>query len=314
MGSAALNPSSCSRENVLDMFLKEAYPRDMPLPPINVNLGNVGLIAEPISKFVDVVAKATGIGPLGTVLQAKAEARAKKIATEVDIHNTELLARAQLRLDHLAAVRQFNIEKVIALAKDELPDEVSAASVDDDWIMQFFGHAQDVCDEQMQDLWARILAGEVAKPRSYAKRTLQFLKTFDKDDAVKFSGLCSFVIYELPSGWPMIFQDEQTERELQQKIGGYVNHFINIGLIGEPLIRPISSLTGTKIWHFGSTYVFDGPAPPDTRKFEMVFGQRALSQTGQQLARVANPTPVDGYIGGLSTELSKLGTSLRKVE
>jgi hypothetical protein len=51
----------------------------MSLPPIN--LGNVGQLAEPFSKLIDVVAKGTGIGPLGTILQAKADAISKGMAT-----------------------------------------------------------------------------------------------------------------------------------------------------------------------------------------------------------------------------------------
>jgi hypothetical protein len=49
------------------------------------------------------------------------------------------------------------------IATEELKKEndVSDTPVDEDWIVRFFNVVEDISDEMMQQLWGRILAGEV---------------------------------------------------------------------------------------------------------------------------------------------------------
>ncbi len=62
----------------------------------------------------------------------------------------------------------------------------------DDWLRHFFGKNRSVSNEQMQALWARILAGEANSPGSFSRRTLNILDDLDVDHAHLFSRLCSF--------------------------------------------------------------------------------------------------------------------------
>jgi Protein of unknown function (DUF2806) len=213
-------------------------------PLIHIDLGN---LSEPVTKLIDVVAKGTGLTALGTVLQAKADAKAKVISTKSDIEAQALIERAQTRHEHREIKRQRNIENIVQLAVNELPALSSTTTVDEDWITQFFDIAQGVSDQQIQILWARILAGEVASPGSYAKRTLLFLKSFGKWEAEKFSGLCSLSF--TVDGWPCIAQNAQTETELSQNLGnGAEAHFISIGLLLPlPNSLPISSLNNIEL-------------------------------------------------------------------
>jgi len=45
----------------------------------------------------------------------------------------------------------------------------------------------------MQELWARVLAGEANAPGQFSKRTVNLLASFDKADAELFRNLCSAV-------------------------------------------------------------------------------------------------------------------------
>jgi predicted DNA binding CopG/RHH family protein len=55
--------------------------------------------------------------------------------------------------------------------------------------------ARRVSDEDMQSVWAKILAEEAKKPGSFSKRTVAFVETLDKDEANLFNELCRFVVY-----------------------------------------------------------------------------------------------------------------------
>ena len=63
--------------------------------------------------------------------------------------------------------RLANTRSVVEDAANELGDkEVSNHEPDHDWTARFFNDIQDVSSEEMQSLWAKVLAGEVEKPGS----------------------------------------------------------------------------------------------------------------------------------------------------
>ncbi len=66
---------------------------------------------------------------------------------------------------------------------------------DHDWTARFFGEVQDVTNEDMQFLWAKVLAGEVVKAGSTSLRTLSILRNLDQQTAILFKKLCSLCIY-----------------------------------------------------------------------------------------------------------------------
>jgi hypothetical protein len=83
-----------------------------------------------------------------------------------------LLTRVRERNEYQEAKRQLNVEQVALQAADEVRGkDASADPVDEDWIARFFESAKDVSSEQMQRLWAKILANEVVRPGSFSKRS-----------------------------------------------------------------------------------------------------------------------------------------------
>lgn len=99
--------------------------------------------------------------------------------------------RSQSRVEYQERKRQHNIESVTSSAAADLMDisEVPEQSPDEDWVTRFFANAQDVSSEGMQELWGRILAGEIKKPGSYSLRTLDFIRNLKKSDAELFTRL-----------------------------------------------------------------------------------------------------------------------------
>jgi hypothetical protein len=57
--------------------------------------------------------------------------------------------------------RQENLEKITSVAAAELAGETSVPDErpDDDWVARFFGDAEGISSQEMQELWGRILAG-----------------------------------------------------------------------------------------------------------------------------------------------------------
>lgn len=167
-----------------------------------------------LAKFIDVCAKGLGkvYEPIHLVRMAKAEAKSMKLLAEtaritsdvpmkINFEDTafsteletkevqELCERAMGRDLYFKMVKQRNIESVIGKAYVELEDEkiISEEPIEQDWILRFFSYAEEVSDEDIQTLWAKILAGEIKKPKSYSLRTLETLRNLSKDEALLFN-------------------------------------------------------------------------------------------------------------------------------
>ncbi len=170
--------------------------------------------AEPISKLIDAVSRGIGCLYEPTKIKKLAAAKACEIATIADVirkyddlpilYNKDgvqidtsdykaLAERANNRLILQEMRKQQNIEAIVDKAYKEVETftEVSNEPVDDDWIVRFFNCVEDVINEKLQEIWAKILAGEIKKPRSCSLRTLDLLKNLSVDEAIIFEKVSS---------------------------------------------------------------------------------------------------------------------------
>lgn len=86
-----------------------------------------------------------------------------------------------------------NFLSVAKLADEEYsktPHNESCATYDFDWFMRFYEAVGDISDEEMQLMWAKIMAGEINKPKSFSLRTLDVMRNLSKQDANLFAKVC----------------------------------------------------------------------------------------------------------------------------
>lgn len=154
---------------------------------------------KPLEKLIDVISKGIGTIYRPKAIRKDAEAKAyeieiieraksKAIAEGKEI-DAETYDRIQDRLIHKEIKRQNNIDNVSQFAAEQLSQEqiVSEDPVDEDWTSRFFNIVEDVSDEEMQQLWSRILVGEIKQPKTYSLRTLELLKNLSKEEAELFT-------------------------------------------------------------------------------------------------------------------------------
>jgi len=114
------------------------------------------------------------------------------ILAEAEHQANEIGLRAYERVSYREIRRQNNIDAIVEGAAGYLPEEVSPEDVNEDWIVNFFELSQDIGNADMQQIWSKILAGEVNKPGSFTPRTLQVVKSLTKEEAQAFTTLSSF--------------------------------------------------------------------------------------------------------------------------
>lgn len=138
------------------------------------------------------------------VAEAKAEIKAARLRVEAvnALMVTSVLTRPEaealvLRADDrelLQRIRQQqNIEAIVQGAAFVLPEAVNTQPVDEDWLADFFEQCKNVSNERMQVVWSKILAGEVATPGAFSRRTLSFVRQLSEQEANLFTKFCSFV-------------------------------------------------------------------------------------------------------------------------
>lgn len=164
--------------------------------PINVTLG--------LDKLVETIANATGLTALGTIMNAHGEAKAqsylakKKAQTDAEVEILRLQGQEKVAQYVLARNNQKveNVEEIVSKAKQQFaPDEqVSEEPVEKDWLNRFLNIAEEISDEDMQDIWGRVLAGEIKKPKSYSLRTLEVLRNLSKEDATLITKVSNYQV------------------------------------------------------------------------------------------------------------------------
>lgn len=167
------------------------------------------LAAAPIDAQVRRIEAESEAGALQIISKAQSEARQYTIAPNAEVRGTVGITRdgVMRRIEFQERKRLSNISGVVRDAADELGDkEVSDHQPDPDWTARFFDGVQDVSSEDMQKIWARILAGEVESPGRTSLRTLDTLRNMTKRDAEIFGRVCDFVI-----NGDLVFYNESVE-------------------------------------------------------------------------------------------------------
>ena len=145
--------------------------------------------AEAYKEKVLADAKAYEINTIGEAIRNNKDLPIKLSSIDntlsVDITNTEqLIQRSNLRLQYQQAKKQQNIESVIGKTVLELGDKTvdTTEEIDEDWFIRYFKIVEDISDEDMQNLWARILAGEILRPKTNSLRLLEFLRNTSREE------------------------------------------------------------------------------------------------------------------------------------
>ena len=124
-----------------------------------------------------------------------------------------LKAQREKRLLSVNETRQLNICQVCQLAGKISGQEASNIPYppdnpyEDDWLSTFESEACHKSSEEMQERFARILAGEIKKPGTFSIRAIKLLGQIDSETASTFRTFCSGCIsFDDPVGSGFIYQ------------------------------------------------------------------------------------------------------------
>lgn len=263
---------------------------------MNAPLIDIGSLSAPATALVNRVSEAIGgiFRPWQIRRVARAEGDARIVAALSDLAVDDLQRRALDRFLEEQAHHQKNIEAITAGALPQLEPSSSPATVDTDWLSEFFGKARLVSDAEMQSLWSRILAGEANVPGSYSRRTLHIVAQLEKTEAELFTSLCSLSC-RLGITTPLVYDADEALYNRRRLHFNTLKHLADIGLIR---FEPIAGFVRRNlpnpfpVEYFTETVILTAAGEPPTT---MEIGSVMLTASGLQLAPVSGASPVPEF-------------------
>ena len=139
---------------------------------------------------------------LRIIAAAQAEARETLVSVASDVRGEiDIADTVSQRIQFQEGKRHRNIGSVVGQTAELLGDkEVPNREPDHDWTARFFNYIQDISSEEMQLLWAKVLAGQIEQPGSGSIRALSILRNLDNATAKLFQLLCSACVKISPDG------------------------------------------------------------------------------------------------------------------
>ena len=149
-------------KSILMVFSPAVNIEGVYLPDSTKAIINFGDLSKPITALIEKIASGTGVlyEPTRIKRKAIAEAEAKKIHALVDTEIHDIQKRALERFVREETIKQQNIESITEKTFEKLEDNAKPEEIENDWISNFFDKIKFISDDEMQDLWAKLLAGE----------------------------------------------------------------------------------------------------------------------------------------------------------
>lgn len=259
-------------------------------------------------KFINTIKPAIGefYKPFGIKREARAEVEAELIKGIGAIENEAIFAvkreeiesaielRAYERHRLTENERQKNLEDILSIAFEKLPEKGSDEPVDIDWFTRFRITAQDVSNAEMKDLWAKILAGEVAQPNSYSLRTLEVVKNLSKEDAEIFRKVSqSAIVHE---GNTFILGYEKFGEVIKKEFNFGYSELIGLReaglLMPAPLVLEYDFTSSKVSYYFGNKIVETQGRTANKQNFYV----EPYTATGSELLPLIEITPNKNYM------------------
>jgi hypothetical protein len=226
------------------------------------------------------------------------------------IETDELQFRALVRFIAEESQRQWNIESITSKAIPLLGDSADPERVENDWIVNFFDKGRLISDDEMQLLWAKILAGEANAPGKFSKRTVNSLASLDSSDAAQFCKLCGTCWY-IGEPFPIIVDFMSPILDEHGITEAILFHLEQIGLIsmfkGRELYAEGDLPKRVVASYFGESVTLE---MSHDAKNELPIGRVILTQVGKELATICPASPIPRYRDATLAYWSRMGVTI----
>lgn len=222
-----------------------------------------------------------------------------------------------IKRQRLAVLRkQENIEAIMEKTFAFCSSKSIDKRPDLDWFSRYITLAEDVSNNTMQDLWAKILAGELARPNSYSLKALKVFRDMSIIDAKLLAKACSLAVkdpgkkniriisgtYQLPGLLNFFAKDRQIHIDLSH-FG--LNYADILSLADNSLIYQQESESSMMSHGEKLNFFYNGsPLRLSCKKPNIAVQFYKFTPIGTELANLISEKTNDDFLAVLKQQLS----------
>lgn len=190
-------------------------------------------------------------------------------------------------------------------------NDANQKEFDFDWYIRFFNSASNISNEEMQYLWAAVLAGEVNNAGTFSLRTLETLYNMTEYEAELFSEISKIVLDDCT-----IFSSMDGVGQKTNELYGFDNDSLRlleeIGLLNGLRMESITELEPGECCGFENNGKILLCKSISNEKLDLKYTSYRLTIVGMQLLGVVRDLNNDcNYLIDLGKELQKSQPSLQ---
>ncbi len=209
--------------------------------------------------------------------------------------------------------KEVNVAKAILHAEEALEDEEQEPSdkpIDDDWLYRWRDYAGNTSNEDLQQLWGRVLAGEVKSPGLCSLRTLEFIKNVSRYEAELIESISQFVINgdlildTTTTNQTSSSQDFRKLLEIQEL--GLISG-VGMALASKPAMMPEGSGSVYYFGYHGKYLIITSQRQPHQLSLSGVF---KVTNIGRQVFALVKAKPNLEYIKLFANKIKSQGCTV----
>lgn len=159
---------------------------------------SVTAVAGVANNFLDKVGNAIGYFDIAMINKSVKAAHKSIIEEITERKDINLIERAAIISNYKTIIKQHKNKVNITEKAIKLLDvNINPKLVDNDWIDYFYDKSKYSSNEEMQNIWAQILAGNFNKPNSVARSVIHTVSIIDEKCAKTFSQLLNFIVEDI---------------------------------------------------------------------------------------------------------------------
>ena len=228
--------------------------------------------------------------------------------TNIHLHDHQLVKEI---VAYLPKSRRGNVEKIISDAQQNIDKEnhTKITPPEHEWLGPFLDNCKDVCSEDLQKIWSKLLHGKINRKSNTSIRTMSVLNKINSSEASLFNRFLKYrigdyVYYEenkMPSNFPL-FDKISLLFEI-----GLVNQMNNIvTIIKSKVISPHIRVGVLGVYYDYLLFVNFQPEQTEVR-----IPSVRLSKAGVELSQFVNHQKDNAYLSCLSKFLKSKGLQLK---
>ena len=160
---------------------------------------------------------------------------------------------------------------------------------DFDWFIRFYEAVGNISNNEMQEIWAKILAGEINNPHSFSLKTIDALKNIGKEEAELFATICRSCFVFGDGLFLPYYEVYMKRKNITYSMIMYLSELgliYNDGTLVKKILVPKEGMAVM----LNGNYLLTAKAEEENEK-ELLIKQFPLTVVGRELATLINGMP-----------------------